>query len=292
LAKSKNMEAVGVAEPKRSSAIRSASFYLPGRPAGRQVPGRAMFSLTNKIALVTGAGSGIGAAIARVFAEAGAQVIVADIQEGAAKSTAAQIKNADAITLNVADQAAVENAAAAVLQRHGRLDILVNNAGIGHVGTILQTKADDLDRLYSVNVRGVFNLSKAFLPRMIERKSGNIINLASIGGVVGIRDRLAYCTTKFAVVGLTKSMALDHALDGVRVNCICPGRVETPFVAARLKEYPDPEKAYREMAATQALGRMAHPEEIAHAALYLASEESAFITGTAFLIDGGWSAGK
>ena len=107
-----------------------------------------------------------------------------------------------------------------------------------------------------------------------------------------MRDRLAYCTTKFAVVGLTKTMALDHAVDGIRVNCICPGRVETPFVAARLKEYPDPEKAYREMAATQALGRMGTPEEIAAAALYLASDEAAFITGTAFLIDGGWSAGK
>jgi len=160
------------------------------------------------------------------------------------------------------------------------------------VGTMLQTKAEDLDRLYAVNVRGVFNVTKAFLPGMIERKSGNVINLASIGGVVGIRDRLAYCTTKFAIVGLTKSMALDHALDGIRVNCICPGRVETPFVSARLKEYPDPEKAYREMAATQALGRMGKPEEIAHAALYLASDESAFVTGTAFLIDGGWSAGK
>jgi NAD(P)-dependent dehydrogenase (short-subunit alcohol dehydrogenase family) len=109
---------------------------------------------------------------------------------------------------------------------------------------------------------------------------------------VGIRDRLAYCTTKFAVVGMTKCLALDHALDGIRVNCICPGRVETPFVSARLKEYPDPEKAYREMASTQALGRMGKPEEIAHAALYLASDESAFVTGTAFLIDGGWSAGK
>ena len=108
----------------------------------------------------------------------------------------------------------------------------------------------------------------------------------------GVRDRLAYCTTKFAVVGLTKTMALDHALDGIRVNCICPGRVETPFVAARLKEYPDPEKAYQEMAATQAIGRMGKPEEIAAAALYLASDESAFVTGTALLIDGGWSAGK
>jgi NAD(P)-dependent dehydrogenase (short-subunit alcohol dehydrogenase family) len=127
---------------------------------------------------------------------------------------------------------------------------------------------------------------------MVSRRSGSIVNLASIGGIVGIRDRLAYCTTKFAVVGLTKSLALDHAADNVRVNCVCPGRVETPFVAARLAEYPDPEAAYREMSATQALGRMGTPEEIAAAVLYLASDEAAFVTGSAFIIDGGWSAGK
>src|SRR5436190_20475118 len=127
---------------------------------------------------------------------------------------------------------------------------------------------------------------------MLKRRKGNIINLASIGGVVGIRDRLFYCATKFAVVGITKSMALDHARDGIRVNCICPGRVETPFVSARLQEYPDPRKAYEEMASTQALGRMGKPDEIAAAGLYLASDEAAFVTGTAFLIDGGWSAGK
>jgi len=173
-----------------------------------------------------------------------------------------------------------------------RLDVLVNNAGIGHVGSLLQTSGADMDRLYAVNVRGMFNVTKAFLPRMIERGSGNVINLASIGGVVAVRDRLAYCTTKFAVVGFTKSIALDHATQGIRCNCICPGRVETPFVAARLKEYPNPEKAYQEMAATQAIGRMGKPEEIAHAAVYLASDESAFVTGAAFLIDGGWSAGK
>ena len=109
---------------------------------------------------------------------------------------------------------------------------------------------------------------------------------------MGIRDRLAYCTSKFAVVGLTRSMALDHALDGVRVNCICPGRVETPWVAQRLAEYPDPEKARREMTATQAVGRMGRPEEVAAAAVYLASDESSFVTGATFMIDGGWSAGK
>jgi NAD(P)-dependent dehydrogenase (short-subunit alcohol dehydrogenase family) len=142
-----------------------------------------------------------------------------------------------------------------------------------------------------VNVRGVFNVSQAFVGPMLARRAGNIINTASIAGIVGIKDRLAYATTKFAVVGLTKCMALDHAKDGLRVNCVCPGRVETPFVKARLREYADPEAAYREMAASQAIGRMGTPEEIAAAVLYLASDEAAFVTGSAFVIDGGLSAG-
>lgn len=254
-----------------------------------------MFRLDQKIALITGAGSGIGAAIARTFATAGATVLVADRDQSAGGNTVREIAAAggwaELLLLDIAREDDCRRVAADVLQRHSRLDVLVNNAGIGHVGTILQTAGADLDRLYAVNVRGAFNLCKAFLPSMLDRKSGNIINLASIGGVVGIKDRLAYCTTKFAIVGLTKCLALDHAKDGIRVNCICPGRVETPFVSARLKEYPDPEKAYREMASTQAIGRMGRPEEIAAAALYLASDEAAFVTGTAHLTDGGWSAG-
>lgn len=254
-----------------------------------------MFSLKGKVTLVTGAASGIGAAIARAFANAGAHVFVTDIDALAGEEFAAQIRNAggsaEFVPLNVTDEAACARAAQHVHKERG-LDVLVNNAGIGHVGTMLETTGEDLERLHAVNVRGVFNVTKAFLPAMLARKSGNIINMASIGGVVGIRDRLAYCASKFAVVGITKCMALDHASDGIRVNCICPGRVETPFVAARLKEYPDPKKAYRDMASSQALGRMGTPDEIAAAALYLASDESAFVTGTAFLIDGGWSAGK
>ncbi len=255
-----------------------------------------MFSLNSRTALVTGAGSGIGAAIAETFALAGARVYVVDRDLPAAQSTVERIRaaqgRADALVCDVSKEADAARVVEEVRVDSPHLDILVNNAGIGHVGTLLQTTVEDLDRLYAVNVRGVFNLSKAFLPGMLERRHGVILNLASIGGVVGIRDRLAYCTTKFAVVGLTKSMALDHALQGVRVNCICPGRVETPFVSARLKEYPDPKKAYQEMAATQALGRMGRPEEIAAAALYLASDEGSFITGSDFIIDGGWSAGK
>ena len=247
-----------------------------------------MFSLHNKVALVTGAGSGIGAAIAETFARAGARVFVTDRDEKAGRIVVDRIGKAEFVALDVAQEDQCER----IAQRVGHLDLLVNNAGIGHVGTMLQTTGADMDRLYAVNVRGVFNVTKAFLAGMVERKYGVIVNIASIGGIVGVRDRLAYCTTKFAVVGITKSMALDHALEGIRVNCICPGRVETPFVSARLKEYPDPEKAYREMASTQAQQRMGKPEEIAAAALYLASDEAAFITGTALLIDGGWSAGK
>ena len=255
-----------------------------------------MYSLKNKITLVTGAGSGIGAAIAKTFAEAGGYVFVADRDAKSGRKTVAEIRRAkgkaEFLKVDVSSEADCADAAESVADGKGRLDILVNNAGIGHVGTAQQTTGADLDRLYAVNVRGVFNMSKVFLDGMLERKYGVIINLASIGGVVAVRDRFAYCMTKFGVVGMTKSMALDFARSGVRVNCICPGRVETPFVSARLKEYPDPEKAYREMCETQALGRMGKPEEIAAAALYLASDEAAFITGTAFLIDGGWSAGK
>ena len=251
-----------------------------------------MFDLTGKNALVTGAASGIGEAIAKVLADAGAFVYVADLDETNGNRVAGEVKNGEFIKINVADGEDCARAAKTVLDAKERLDILVNNAGIGHVGTLLETTEEDLDRLFAVNVRGMFSLTKAFLPSMIARESGVIINTSSIGGVIAVKDRLAYCTTKFAVVGFTKCVALDHATQGIRANAICPGRVETPFVKKRIAEYPDPQKAYAEMAATQAIGRMASPEEIAAAVLYLASDEAAFVTGTAFEIDGGWSVGK
>jgi len=246
-----------------------------------------VFSLKDKNALVTGAASGIGAATAQTFAEAGATVWIADTNADAGKIVADRI-GGKFIALDVTGETACVQTAQAV----GPLDILANVAGIGHVGTLINTTAADLDKLYAVNVRGIFNCCKAFVPGMLERKSGSVINMASIGGVVAVRERLAYTTTKFAVVGLTKALALDHSHTGVRFNCLCPGRVETPFVLARLKEYPDPQAAYRDMAATQLNGRMARPEEIAAAALYLAADESAMVTGSTLMIDGGWSAGK
>jgi NAD(P)-dependent dehydrogenase (short-subunit alcohol dehydrogenase family) len=246
-----------------------------------------VFSLTNKTALVTGAASGIGAAIAEIFAQAGATVWIADRNEADGRAVVERI-GGKFISLDVAS----ETACAQVAQTVGTLDILANVAGIGHVGTLLNTTSADLDKLYAVNVRGIFNCCKAFATAMLERKSGSVINMASIAGVIAVRERLAYTMTKFAVVGLTKAMALDHSHTGVRFNCICPGRVETPFVLARLKEYPDPQAAYRDMASTQLNGRMLKPEEVAAAALYLAADESAMITGSALMLDGGWSAGK
>ncbi|HTL71805.1 MAG TPA: SDR family oxidoreductase [bacterium] len=246
-----------------------------------------MFDLKNRIALVTGGASGIGSAMAEAFVQSGASVWIADRNEADGHATAARI-GATFIALDVASEIACAQAAETV----GALDILANVAGIGHVGSLLTTTSADLDKLYAVNVRGVFNCCKAFTPAMLERKSGSVINMASIAGVIAVRERLAYTTTKFAVVGLTKALALDHSHTGVRFNCICPGRVETPFVLARLKEYPDPQAAYRDMASTQLNGRMAKPEEVATAALYLAADESAMVTGSTLMLDGGWSAGK
>jgi 2-keto-3-deoxy-L-fuconate dehydrogenase len=246
-----------------------------------------VFSLKNRTALITGAASGIGAAVAQIFAQAGAMVWIADRNEAEGKAVASRT-GSSFISLDVTDEVSCQQAAQAV----GGIDILANIAGIGHVGNLLGSVSADLDRLYAVNVRGIFNCCKAFVPAMLERRSGSVINMASIGGIVAIRERLAYTTTKFAVVGLTKALALDHSQTGVRFNCVCPGRVETPFVLSRLKEYPNPEAAYRDMASTQLNGRMARPEEIAAAVLYLAADESAMVTGSSLIIDGGWSAGK
>jgi len=251
-----------------------------------------VFNLTAKTALVTGAGSGIGQAIAQAFAAAGAVVWIADRDTVAGNATVSAITAAGGRAEFAALDVSLEADVSALAARLPALDLLVNNAGIGHVGNLLGTAAADLDRLHAVNVRGPFNLCKAFVPAMLARGSGSVINLASIGGVVAVRDRLAYTVTKHAVVGLTRALALDHSHTGVRFNAICPGRVETPFVKSRIAEYPDPAQAYREMSATQLTGRMARPEEIAAAAVYLASDEAAMVTGSCLMIDGGWSAGK
>jgi 2-keto-3-deoxy-L-fuconate dehydrogenase len=253
-----------------------------------------MFSLKGKVTVVTGGGSGIGAASARLFARAGGTVYILDRDFPAAHSVAADLAEcgkAFAVRCDVADASDADAAIRHIIDASGRLDVLMNNAGIGHVGTILTTTAGDLQRVINVNVFGAFHLTKYALPHMIAQGNGSVINVASIGGVVGIPDRFAYCATKFAIVGMTKCLALDHAKTGVRFNAICPARVETPFVRQRISEYADPAAAYRAMTDSQPVGRMARPDEIAAAALYLASDEAAFVTGSEFVIDGAYSAG-
>lgn len=255
-----------------------------------------MFELQNQTALVTGAGTGIGAAIARVFAQAKAHVVVSDIDLKSAQAVADSIVadggQAEAVELDVAQRSSCEKAVADLTRRHGAIDVLVNNAGVGAVGTILDAEEEELDRLWSVNVKGMFYLIKAALPGMVKRGSGSVVNISSALGVTAMADRFSYTTTKHAVVGLTKSIAYDFGESGVRINCICPGRVETDFVRARLAEYEHPEVYRKQMEAQQAQNRMAAPSEIANAALFLAGAASSFITGTAMMVDGGYSCGK
>lgn len=256
-----------------------------------------MFSLKDKITVVTGAGSGIGATIAEVFAASGALVYVADCNETSARETVVRIEQKGGIAkvavVDVTNDAACQALIKRVLdENNGRCDVLVNNAGIGHVGTILTTTPPELERLWRVNFLGVYHLSRAVLPAMIEHRAGSIINLGSVAAIIGMEARCAYTVTKHAVLGLTRSMAMDLGSSGVRVNCICPGRVQTPFVDARLREYAEPQEYRQQMVAPHALKRMAQTSEIAGAAVYLASDESAFVTGSAFVIDGGYTAGK
>ena len=252
------------------------------------------FDLTGKIAVVTGGGSGIGKAIAIELAKQGAQVCLIDLNEEAAEATAHQIhhnKNlAKAYTCNVASQKETTEVINQIATDFNTINILVNSAGISHIGRLETTTEADFDRLYQVNVKGVYNSMHAAIPFMKKQKQGVILNLASVAASVGVGDHFAYSMTKGAVLSMTLSVAKDYVQEGIRCNCISPGRVHTPFVDGFLKaNYPGKEaEMFEKLSKTQPIGRMGKPEEIASLALYLCSDEASFVTGTDYPIDGGF----
>ncbi len=249
-----------------------------------------MFSLKNKIAVVTGGGSGIGQAISVLFARQGAYVHIIELNENAGKETFDRINTeggqSQIHACNVADQKEVS----AVFDQIGGLDILVNNAGIAHVGNVENTSEDDFDRVVSVNIKGVYNVLRAAIPNMKKRGGGAIVNMASIASWVGLSDRFAYSTSKGAVAAMTISVAKDFIHDNIRCNSISPARVHTPFVDGFIaKNYPGREaEMFEKLSKSQPIGRMAKPEEVAALALYLCSDEASFATGCDYPLDGGF----
>jgi NAD(P)-dependent dehydrogenase (short-subunit alcohol dehydrogenase family) len=249
-----------------------------------------MFQLNNKIALVTGGGSGIGKEVCKVLAKQGAHVIVVDVNTDSAKGTIDEItangNTAEALTLDVTNQAAVTTS----FEKLKSLDLLINCAGISHIGSATSTNETDFEKVFQVNVKGVYNCLQAGVNVMKKSGGGSIVNISSIAAKVGLSDRFAYSMSKGAVHAMTISVAKDYIKDNIRCNSVSPGRVHTPFVDGFLKKnYPGQEaEMFEKLSKTQPIGRMGLPIEVAHQVLYLCSEEAAFITGSDFSIDGGF----
>src|SRR5262247_1432686 len=252
-----------------------------------------MFELTNKVAVITGGGSGIGQAIASLFAKQGAHTVVLDINPHASFATVESIRRnggrAISVSCDVSRAAEVSKVFLGIDLELQRIDILVNNAGIAHVGNLANTSEEDFDRIYNVNVKGVFLCSQAAIGVMLRQNEGVILNMASIVSWIGVPDRFAYTMSKGAVLTMTRSIAVDYMKNNIRCNCICPARVHTPFVDQYLsKHYSGREhEMFEKLSAYQPIGRMGTAEEVAALALYLCSPEASFITGQAYPIDGG-----
>jgi NAD(P)-dependent dehydrogenase (short-subunit alcohol dehydrogenase family) len=259
-----------------------------------------MFRLEDKVALVTGAASGIGRAIALAYAGQGARVWIGDIDDtkgkGVAREIAASSGRGHYLPLDVTSGSGVTEVFDTIVREEGRLDILVNNAGISAVGTVLAVEEEEWHRVMDVNIKGVYLCSQAAVRQMIDQEpqGGVIINMGSIASMIGLKDRFLYSATKGAVIEMTRCIATDHVKSRIRCNCICPARIHTPFVDDYLdRHYPDNrEEMFRRLSEYQPVGRMGTPEEVAALAVYLASDEAAFVTGAAYLIDGGVTASR
>ncbi len=253
-----------------------------------------MFDLTKKITVITGAGSGIGKAIAELFATQGASLYLLDLNEQALNETHQAITSAGgaavAVKCNVADQAEMNSTFQKIISQHERLDILVNSAGVAHIGKLETTAEKDFERIFNVNVKGVYNTMYAAIGQMKKQGGGVILNLASVAATLGIADRFAYSMSKGAVLSMTLSVAKDYIADNIRCNCISPARVHTAFVDGFLKaNYAGREQEmFEKLSKTQPIGRMGKPAEIAGLALYLCSDEAGFVTGCDYPIDGGF----
>jgi NAD(P)-dependent dehydrogenase (short-subunit alcohol dehydrogenase family) len=252
-----------------------------------------MSRLAGKVAFITGAASGIGAACAERFAREGASIAGLDVQKPADAAWRKVVESApDAVFLegDVRDEASVERAVAAAAQRFGRIDVLVNAAGVTGIGAVDGLDAAEWDRVVDINLKGTFLVSKHVLRRMLARRSGSVIHLASVEGLEGMPQQAAYNASKGGVVLLTRNMAADYGPQGIRVNCLCPGYIATPMTV--LLESPGLERVREEFVRAHLLGRPGRPEEVAAAALFLASEDASFVTGAALVVDGGFSAAR
>lgn len=250
--------------------------------------------LGGKVSVITGAGSGIGQSAALVFAREGATVVVADLNRGAAEQTAQLIRksggNAGVAEVDVAEAAGVRRVLEGTVETYHRLDVLVNNAGFGFAATVEGTDEADWDRLMAVNLKGVYLGCKYAVPLMRRQGGGVIVNTASVVAMVGVENRAAYCASKGGVAALTRAMALDHVRDGIRINCVAPGTIDTPYFRDIMAKSADPQGLRRQLAGRQAMGRMGTAEEVAYAMVYLASDESSFVTGSVLVVDGGMTA--